>query len=63
MLILYPFNFLFQGAVFFDSTLNMDEEEYLQPVLTSQEQESFQKLDTIPIVSIPLISSVRKSIQ
>jgi hypothetical protein len=36
----------------------MDDEEYLQPVLISQEQESFQKLDTIQIVSVPLIFGV-----
>ncbi|XP_076234721.1 transmembrane protein 192 isoform X2 [Calliopsis andreniformis] len=36
----------------------MDDEEYLQPVLTSQEEEHFQKLDTVPIVSIPLILGV-----
>ncbi|XP_014208356.1 transmembrane protein 192 isoform X2 [Copidosoma floridanum] len=37
----------------------MDDEEYLQPVLVSQEQqESFQKLDTIPIVGVPLILGI-----
>ncbi|XP_053985360.1 transmembrane protein 192 isoform X1 [Hylaeus volcanicus] len=46
------------GAVFFDAPNNMDDEEYLQPVLTSQEEEQFQKLDTVPIVSIPLIFGV-----
>ncbi|XP_031784983.1 transmembrane protein 192 isoform X2 [Nasonia vitripennis] len=46
------------GAVFFDASLNMDDEEYLQPVLVAQEQESFQKLDTIPIVAVPLIFGV-----
>ncbi|KAK1132481.1 hypothetical protein K0M31_013865 [Melipona bicolor] len=35
----------------------MDDEEYLQPILTSQE-EHFQKLDTVSIVSFPLIFSV-----
>ncbi|XP_076756494.1 transmembrane protein 192 [Xylocopa sonorina] len=46
------------GAVFFDSSLNMDDEEYLQPVLTSQEEEHFQKLNTVPIVSVPLVLGV-----
>lgn len=32
----------------------MDDEEYLQPVLTSHEEESFQKLETVPAVSISL---------
>ncbi|XP_058801909.1 transmembrane protein 192 isoform X2 [Phymastichus coffea] len=36
----------------------MDDEEYLQPVLVSQEQESFKKLDTIPMVSVPLFCGV-----
>lgn len=36
----------------------MDDEEYLQPVLTSQEEDNFQKLNTIPIVSIPLLYGV-----
>ena len=35
----------------------MDDEEYLQPILTSHE-EHFQKLDTVSIVSFPLIFSV-----
>lgn len=38
--------------------MNMDDEEYLQPVLTSQEEDSFQKLDTVPIVSVPLLLGV-----
>ncbi|XP_015440068.1 PREDICTED: transmembrane protein 192 [Dufourea novaeangliae] len=46
------------GAVFFDASHNMEDEEYLQPVLTSQEEEYFQKLDTIPFVSVPLILGV-----
>lgn len=46
------------GAVFFDSSLNMDDEEYLQPVLTSQEEEHFRKLDTVPIASVPLVLGV-----
>ncbi|KOX78751.1 hypothetical protein WN51_08510, partial [Melipona quadrifasciata] len=45
------------GGVFFDSSYNMDNEEYLQPILTSQE-EHFKKLDTVSIVSFPLIFSV-----
>ncbi|XP_033227882.1 transmembrane protein 192 isoform X2 [Belonocnema kinseyi] len=36
----------------------MDDEEYLQPVLSSQEQENFQKLETIPVVAFPLIFGV-----
>lgn len=36
----------------------MDDEEYLQPVLTSQEEDNFQKLDTVPIVSISLLYGV-----
>ena len=36
----------------------MDDEEYLMPVLNSQDQENFEKLDTIPIVSVPLIFGV-----
>ncbi|CAK9822826.1 Transmembrane protein 192 [Anthophora retusa] len=48
-----------QGAAFFDSTLNMDEEESFQPVLTSlEEDEHLKKLDTIPIVSVSLLFSV-----
>lgn len=35
----------------------MDDEEYLQPVLTSQE-EHFHKLDTVLITFIPLIFGV-----
>lgn len=38
----------------------MDDEEYLQPVLVSQEEEHFQKLDTIPVVSVPLALGVSK---
>lgn len=36
----------------------MDDEEYLQPVLISQEQESFQKLDTIQFISVPLVFGI-----
>ncbi|XP_017792188.1 PREDICTED: transmembrane protein 192 [Habropoda laboriosa] len=37
----------------------MDEEESFQPILTSQEEgEHFQKLDTIPIVSVSLLFGV-----
>ncbi|XP_043255597.1 transmembrane protein 192 isoform X2 [Colletes gigas] len=46
------------GAVFFDVSNNMDDEEYLQPMLISQEEEPFRKLDTVPIISIPLIFGV-----
>lgn len=35
----------------------MDDEEYLLPVIATQE-EQFRKLDTVPIVSVPLILSV-----
>ncbi|KAK0182893.1 hypothetical protein PV327_000980 [Microctonus hyperodae] len=33
----------------------MDDEEYLQPVLTSQDENNFQKLDTVIIASGPLL--------
>ncbi|XP_066596438.1 transmembrane protein 192 [Prorops nasuta] len=46
------------GAVFFDASLNMDEEETLQPVLTSQEPDNFQKLNTVPIVALPMILGI-----
>lgn len=37
----------------------MDDEEYLQPVLTSQEEEdNFQSLDTVRIAAIPLVFGV-----
>ncbi|XP_076667418.1 transmembrane protein 192 isoform X2 [Andrena cerasifolii] len=36
----------------------MDEEEYLQPVLASNEDEHFQTLDTVPIVSVSLVLGV-----
>ncbi|XP_063985879.1 transmembrane protein 192 [Diachasmimorpha longicaudata] len=41
------------GAVFFDSPMNMEEEE--QPVLSSEEEETFQTLDTALIAVVPLI--------
>lgn len=46
------------GAVFFDASLNMDDEEYLQPVLTSQEEQQFQKLDTLPPVAVSLLLGI-----
>ncbi|XP_043272540.1 transmembrane protein 192 isoform X2 [Venturia canescens] len=46
------------GAVFFDASLNMDDEEYLQPVLSSQEVDNFQSLDTVKIAAIPLVTGV-----
>lgn len=46
------------GAVFFDGPANMDEEEYLQPVLSSQDEEKFQPLDTGIIASIPLLFGI-----
>ncbi|XP_057337987.1 transmembrane protein 192 [Microplitis mediator] len=46
------------GAVFFDDSLNMDDEECLQPVLSSQEEENFQKLDTAIFASVPLVFGV-----
>lgn len=36
----------------------MDDEEYLQPVLTAQEQDNFYKLDTVPIAAVPLVLGV-----
>lgn len=36
----------------------MDDEEFFQPVLSSQEEHHFKKLDTIPIASVPLIFGV-----
>ena len=44
--------------MFFDGALNMDDEEFLQPVLISQEQEVFQKLNTVPVAFVPLIIGV-----
>lgn len=38
--------------------MNMDDDEYLQPVLTSQEEDNFQKLDTIPYASSALVLGV-----
>lgn len=35
-----------------------EEEEYFQPVLSSQEEDNFQKLNTVPIVSIPFLLGV-----
>lgn len=54
---MYEYKIVLQGAVYFDSSHNMDDEEYLQPVLTSQEQH-FHKLDTVLITFIPLIFGV-----
>ncbi|XP_076657163.1 transmembrane protein 192 isoform X2 [Halictus rubicundus] len=36
----------------------MDDEECFQQVLTSEEEEDFQRLETVPIVSVPLILGV-----
>lgn len=36
----------------------MDDEEYLEPVLVSQEEVDFKNLPTVPIVSISLIFGV-----
>lgn len=52
------FNTSSRGAAFFDASTNMDDEEYLQPILTSQEEDHFQKLDTVPLVSVPLLLGV-----
>ncbi|XP_014473108.1 PREDICTED: transmembrane protein 192 isoform X1 [Dinoponera quadriceps] len=46
------------GAVFFDAPLNMDDEECFQPILTSQEEDNFQPLKTVPVASIPLFLGV-----
>lgn len=47
--------------MFFDAPVNMDEEEYLQPVLSSQDEEKFQPLDTVIIAAIPLLFGVKKN--
>ncbi|XP_031825663.1 transmembrane protein 192 isoform X2 [Nomia melanderi] len=36
----------------------MDDEECFQPVLSSQEEDEFKTLDTVPIVSVPLVFGV-----
>ncbi|XP_003707381.2 transmembrane protein 192 [Megachile rotundata] len=46
------------GAVFFDASFNMDDDEFFQPVLSSQEEHYFKKLDTIPIASVPIIFGI-----
>lgn len=43
--------------MFFDTSLNMDDDECFQPVLTQEEIE-FKTLDTVPVVSVPLIFGV-----
>lgn len=45
------------GAVFFDASVNMDEEERFLPVL-SEEGTDFQTLKTVPIVSVPLVLGI-----
>lgn len=55
------FPYHLKGAVFFDASLNMDDEEYLQPVLSSQEVDNFQSLDTVKIAAIPLVTGVSKT--
>ncbi|XP_015509731.1 transmembrane protein 192 [Neodiprion pinetum] len=46
------------GAVFFAASMNMDDDEYLQPVITSQEEDNFHKLDTIPYTLVALVFGV-----
>ncbi|EZA60398.1 hypothetical protein DMN91_010771 [Ooceraea biroi] len=36
----------------------MDNEECFQPILSSQEEDNFQRLNTLPIVSIPLLFGI-----
>ncbi|XP_070165920.1 transmembrane protein 192 [Polyergus mexicanus] len=36
----------------------MEEEQSFQPILSSQEEETFQQLNTVPIVSVPLLLGV-----
>ncbi|XP_017890241.1 transmembrane protein 192 isoform X2 [Ceratina calcarata] len=36
----------------------MDDEEYLQPVLSSLGEDDFRKLETVPIASVPLVLGV-----
>ncbi|XP_078036166.1 transmembrane protein 192 isoform X1 [Augochlora pura] len=43
------------GAVFLDASVNMDDEEYLMPVFSPQEEGYVYKLETIPIVLVPLV--------
>ncbi|XP_014228967.1 transmembrane protein 192 [Trichogramma pretiosum] len=47
----------FQGAVFFDNS-NMDDDDCLVPVGDPREHDHFEKLDTVPMVSVPLIAGV-----
>lgn len=49
---------ILQQDPFFDGSVNMDDAEYLQPVLLSQENDNFQKLDTAPFAFAPLIFGV-----
>jgi len=36
----------------------MEDEQYFQPILSSQEEDNFQQLNTVSIVSIPLLLGV-----
>lgn len=36
----------------------MEDEEYFQPILSSQEEDNFQQLNTVSVVSIPLLLGV-----
>jgi len=38
--------------------VKMEEEEYFQPILNPQEEDNFQQLNTVSIVSIPLLFGV-----
>ncbi|XP_034192895.1 transmembrane protein 192 [Osmia lignaria lignaria] len=43
------------AAGMFDASLNMDVDEFFQPVLSSLEEHHFKKLDTVPIASVPVV--------
>lgn len=53
-------NFIRQVVCFlnFRQATMEEEEEYFQPILSSQEDDNFQKLNTVPIVSIPFLLGV-----
>lgn len=44
--------------MFFNQTVKMEEEQSFQPIFSSQEEDTFQQLNTVPIVSIPLLLGV-----
>jgi len=44
--------------VSFEQPVKMEDEQYFQPILSSQEEDNFQQLNTVSILSIPLLLGV-----